>query len=208
MSEEAIYLNFEDGKKDVQERHERWKKEAEERQLAVMPNALASYNEFCKRFAKQSNVARWLLKHRRTPDIVLLHDGHDIGMSISFRIPADDEPALLAWDLKPYQTNEWAITERPAESHPNHTFLRTTKALRTYHGPEGGSIGGSYFESGERETSRPLSRYAPATVDITCWCGVSRTLPWNLVLRNIERTTRPGHMRIENRQIVTTLPMS
>lgn len=166
---------------------------------------LEEYNDFCVRFAKQSNVAAWLLKHHRTPEIVLLHDGHDIGMSISFHIAEEGEPALLAWDLKPYEADEWAGPQTPL--HPKETRLRTTH--KTPFGLGGAIDGGSSFISGEQPSRRPLSRYAPDTVDIQCWCGVRTiTCYWSLILRNIERTTRPGHMRIENKRIVTTLPMS
>jgi len=196
--------------------------------------AVTAYNEFCARFIRQSNVAAWLRKHRRTPEIVLLHGEHDIGMSISFRIPAEDEPVLLAWDLKPYNTTEWARPTWARADPPGRTFLRTTKELRTNHGPGGGSVGGSLFaaqcdptntaydvylrerdagaepdeaaRTAADETLTPAHRYAPSTVEINCWCGKQRTTYWSLVLKNIERTTRPGHMRIENKRIVTTLP--
>src|SRR5690606_34813602 len=117
------------------------------------------YDEFCARLIQQPNVATWLRKRGRTPEIALLHRGHDIDMSISFRLPTEDEPVLLAWDLRAVSGREWPHdTPDPAGV----KRFRTDKALRTGDYNMGTSAGGSWFraESYPIETAYEVYRRA------------------------------------------------
>lgn len=197
------------------------------------------YGEFAARLVATSNVAAWLKKRGRTPEIVLLHQGHEIGMSISFRIPDKDENVPLAWDMRPYKAGYGTAPGRKRFEVRNNaaTFLKTDKGQywgQDIHG-EPLPIGGSYFQAlsdptetaldvylRERaEGASPLDSmraantakfraehpYAPTSVEFQCWCRLTLRIRWSALLNNIERSLKPGHVRVENKRIVAAIPV-
>ena len=197
------------------------------------------YGEFAARLIATSNVSAWLKKRGRTPEVVLLHRGHEIGMSISFRIPGKDENVPLAWDMRPYKAGYGTAPGRKQFEVRNNaaTFLKTDKGQywgQDIHG-EPLPIGGSYFQalSDPTETAldvylreraegastldsaraantarfEPEHSYAPTGVEFRCWCRLTLRPRWSALLNNIERSLKPGHVRVENKRIVAAIPV-
>ncbi len=195
------------------------------------------YDDFAARLVATTNIATWLKKRQRTPEVVLLHRDHEIGLSISFRTPGDGDGVKLAWDIRPYGASE-------VEAHPfaqnrsrGSTRVRTTKGSFTGRDIHGEPVlaGGSYFDAKSnpievafdvyrrerdagaepavagREASNAnfeaLHNYAPTRVEFGCWCGQKLHPKWSSLMKNVERSLKPGHVRIENKRIIALIPL-